>query len=103
MLRDTLRVPFDLSEAESELVRGLNTEHMSFTFTLIFLSEYSVILMFRVLSGVLFFGGSTVVLVLVYLLIIQARATFVRVKPDWVMSLLWWKMLPCVLLVFMFT
>ena len=52
-LVDTHRSPFDLSEAESELVSGYNTELIGLIFTLVFLSEYMVIVYFSVLVSFL--------------------------------------------------
>jgi len=56
-LAETNRVPFDLPEAESELVSGYNVEYAATTFVLFFLAEYSNILIMCVLIVIFFFGG----------------------------------------------
>jgi len=56
-LAETNRVPFDLPEAESELVSGFNVEYAATTFVLFFLSEYSNILIMCCLISIFFFGG----------------------------------------------
>jgi NADH-quinone oxidoreductase subunit H len=57
ILAETNRLPFDLPEAESELVSGYNVEYSSITFALFFLAEYSSIILMSSLFVVLFFGG----------------------------------------------
>jgi NADH-quinone oxidoreductase subunit H len=57
ILAETNRVPFDLPEAESELVSGFNVEYSSVTFTLFFLAEYSNIILMSAFFVLLFFGG----------------------------------------------
>jgi len=57
MLAETNRHPFDLPEAEAELVSGYNVEYSAMTFALFFLGEYSNMLLMSALSSVLFFGG----------------------------------------------
>jgi NADH-ubiquinone oxidoreductase chain 1 len=54
---ETNRTPFDFSEGESELVSGFNIEYGSGGFTLIFIAEYSMILFFRIVRGLLIFSG----------------------------------------------
>ncbi len=56
-LAETQRVPFDLTEAESELVAGYQTEYSSMSFALFWLGEYANILLMCVLNAILFFGG----------------------------------------------
>ena len=56
-LAETQRVPFDLTEAESELVAGYQTEYSSMSFALFWLGEYANILLMCSLNTVLFFGG----------------------------------------------
>ena len=57
MLAETNRHPFDLPEAEAELVSGYNVEYSAMTFALFFLSEYANMLLMCVFSAILFLGG----------------------------------------------
>jgi NADH-quinone oxidoreductase subunit H len=57
ILAETNRVPFDLPEAESELVSGYNVEYSSVGFVFFFLAEYSNIILMCSLAVILFFGG----------------------------------------------
>ena len=57
MLAETNRHPFDLPEAEAELVSGYNVEYSAMTFALFFLGEYSNMLLMCALSSILFLGG----------------------------------------------
>jgi len=57
ILAETSRTPFDLQEAESELVAGFFTEHSSVPFVFFFLSEYSSIVLFSCITAILFLGG----------------------------------------------
>jgi NADH-quinone oxidoreductase subunit H len=57
ILAETNRVPFDLPEAESELVSGYNVEYSAVGFVLFFLAEYSNILLMSSLLVCLFLGG----------------------------------------------
>jgi NADH-quinone oxidoreductase subunit H len=56
-LAETARAPFDLTEAESELVAGFQTEYSSMSFALFWLGEYANILLMCMLCAILFVGG----------------------------------------------
>jgi len=57
ILAETNRAPFDLPEAEAEIVAGYNVEYSSITFALFFLGEYSNMLLMSALYTILFLGG----------------------------------------------
>lgn len=56
-MAETARAPFDLTEAESELVAGYQTEYSSMAFALYWLGEYANVLLMCALNATLFFGG----------------------------------------------
>lgn len=58
-LAETNRPPFDLPEAEGELVAGYNVEYSSISFALFFIGEYANIILFSTLTVLFFFGGWT--------------------------------------------
>ena len=66
---ETNRAPFDLAEAESELVSGFMTEHAAVIFVFFFLAEYASIVLICILNAILFIGGYLLNYVYVYLLV----------------------------------
>jgi NADH-ubiquinone oxidoreductase chain 1 len=72
-IAETNRAPFDLAEAESELVSGFMTEHAAVVFVFFFLAEYASIILMCILTSILFVGGY---LLLDYLLILTILDEF---------------------------
>ena len=116
ILAETSRTPFDLQEAESELVAGFFTEHSSIIFVFYFLAEYSSIVLFSAVTSILFLGGynfpelfindtflnlQSVVLgiktCLICFIFIWFRATFPRVRFDQIIVFCWTALLPVVM------
>jgi NADH-quinone oxidoreductase subunit H len=56
-LAETSRAPFDLPEAESELVSGYNVEYSAVGFAFFFIAEYANIILMSIVNVILFFGG----------------------------------------------
>jgi len=109
-LAETNRHPFDLPEAESELVSGYNVEYSAMPFALFSLAEYSNMLVMSSLNAILFFGGwlpffsflsfipgyvwfSIKVCFFVYLFILM-RGILPRYRYDQLMYLGWKVLLP---------
>ncbi len=104
---ETARPPFDLPEADAELVAGYNTEYGGMGFGAFFMAEYMHIIVFSGLATALFLGGwhgpgpdglgPLWVCLKMFLLVcffIWARATFPRLRYDQLMSFGWKVLLP---------
>lgn len=108
-LAETHRLPFDIPEAEAELVAGYHTEYSGMKFGLFFLGEYLGIVLMSSLIVILFFGGwqgpwlpplvwfgvKTGVVMMLFLLM---RATLPRPRFDQLIAFGWTTMLPATLL-----
>lgn len=104
-LAETNRPPFDLPEAEAELVSGYNVEYSAVTFALFFIGEYLNIIVSSILTVILFFGGSSFlfwsnslifsVKVLFFMFsFVWVRATLPRLRYDQLIQLGWKVILP---------
>jgi len=99
------RSPFDLSEGESELVSGFNTEYAGGYFSLIFISEYGSIIFLGFYSSLLFLGGSFLggcVMIIISLLMVWIRGTFPRIRYDNLIFLAWRAILVYVVIFYLF-
>jgi NADH-quinone oxidoreductase subunit H len=106
---ESKRIPFDLPEAENELVAGYHTEYSGMRFGLYFLGEYVTMVVLGALVAVFFLGGWRgpvlppflwffgKVIALVFVLI-WFRATFPRLRYDQLMHLGWKVLVPAALL-----
>lgn len=99
------RIPFDLSEAESELVSGYTTEYSGIKFAIFYLAEYAHLFGISVLGSIVFFGGpngpflsSNVLIVLkallFFTLILFIRWSFFRIRIDQLLRFNWIKLIP---------
>lgn len=121
MLAETNRHPFDLPEAEAELVSGYNVEYSAMTFALFFLGEYANMLLMSTISATLFLGGwlppfnfilfnivpgtiwLSLKIVIGVVFFIITRATLPRYRYDQLMSIGWKCFLPLTIGYLMFT
>lgn len=106
MIAETNRTPFDLPEAEAELVAGYNVEYSSIIFAMFFLAEYGNMIMMSLLKAILFLGGWSFWLPLPHALVLTlkglifcflfvlVRATFPRYRYDQLMDIGWKIFLP---------
>lgn len=107
-LAETHRAPFDFRESESELVSGFNTEYSGVGFSLLFLSEYAVLLYSCFLIRYVFMSWlvtpSVFTVVLLSLLLsfifVWIRITFCRFRYDMLIIMSWKVLLPFVLSLF---
>ena len=116
MLAETNRHPFDLPEAEAELVSGYNVEYSAMTFALFFLGEYANMLLMSAFSSILFLGGwlplfnifpnsfwFSLKIVFGVLFFILTRAALPRYRYDQLMHIGWRSFLPLSLGYLLFT
>jgi len=110
-IAETNRAPFDLPEAEQELVAGYHTEYSGFRFALYFIAEYVNLLTVSAIAATLFFGGWVapfglldgpwwlLIKIAVFAFIfVWIRATLPRLRYDQLMRLSWGLLLPLGLL-----
>src|SRR5579859_3641035 len=110
-IAETNRAPFDLPEAEQELVAGYHTEYSGFRFALYYIAEYVNVLTVSAIAATLFFGGWIgpfnvlngpwwlVIKVVVFAFVfVWIRATLPRLRYDQLMRLSWGVLLPLGLL-----
>jgi len=111
-LAETNRHPFDLPEAESELVSGYNVEYSAMTFALFFLGEYANMILMAAMTSILFLGGWLPIMDIApfnwipgpiwlaakiafcLFIFLWVRATFPRYRYDQLMRLGWKVFLP---------
>ena len=93
-LAETNRAPFDLPEAESELVAGFFTEHSAIGFVYFFLGEYTSILTISTLFGIFLFGSNVAATYILLILVLWIRAVLPRYRFDMLMILGWTVLLP---------
>jgi NADH-quinone oxidoreductase subunit H len=112
-IAETNRAPFDLPEAETELVSGFHTEYSAFRFSFYFLGEYINMIIVSLFAATLFLGGTDgpgaerfwglgvvwlVLKVLFFLFFyVWLRATLPRFRYDQLMGIAWKVLLPLVL------
>ena len=113
-MAESKRIPFDLPEAENELVAGFHTEYSGIRFGLFFLGEYVHMQVLGALVAVLFLGGWRgpllppvvwlfIKIILVVLFMIWTRGTLPRLRYDQLMALGWKVLIPLALINIMVT
>jgi NADH-quinone oxidoreductase subunit H len=112
------RVPFDILEAESELVAGFRVEYSGMKFALIQLGEYAHMMASSFLGALLFLGGwlgpgsdywaigalwFVLKAMLVFLVVTWVRWSFVRIRVDQILAISWKLLLPASLILLLVT
>ena len=69
LIAESNRPPFDLPEAESELIAGYLVEYGGFKFASIYLAEYLYVYFFSVLLSILFFGSTSIISIYSYIIV----------------------------------
>lgn len=112
-IAETNRAPFDMAEAESELVAGYHTEYSSMRFSMFYISEYANMIAVSTIGATLFLGGwhgpflDTMPMLSIFYFVIKVvcfiffyiwlRATFPRFRYDQLMNFGWKVLLPLAL------
>lgn len=116
MVAETNRAPFDLPEAENELIAGYHTEYSSMKFAVFFMGEYAAMLIFSAIFSTIFLGGYDLLplavteglsqttiggliaffgkTVAIFTVFIWTRATLPRLRYDQLMAIGWRYLLP---------
>ena len=103
ILAETKRVPFDLPEAEAELVAGYNVEYSALGFALFFIAEYASMAMMSAVASMYFLGGfSALKMTVLFFGYVWTRGTLPRYRYDQFMRLGWKVLLPLSLALFAF-
>ena len=110
------RVPFDILEAESELIAGFRVEYSGMKFALIQLGEYAHVIATSFLGALLFLGAwggpgpawlgplwFLLKAMAVFLLLTWIRWSFVRIRVDQILAISWKLLLPATLILLMVT
>ena len=108
------RVPFDILEAESELVAGFRVEYSGMKFALIQLAEYAHMIATSFLGALLFLGGwlgpgpaalgpvwFLLKAMLIFLVVTWVRWSFVRIRVDQILAISWKLLMPITLVLLM--
>jgi NADH-quinone oxidoreductase subunit H len=116
IVAESRRTPFDLPEAENELVAGFHTEYSSMKFALFFLGEYIGVVMLSAIMSIMYLGGwhgpgpewlgpvwLIVKIFFITFFFIWIRATYPRYRYDHLMELGWKILIPLSILNLIFT
>ncbi len=113
-IAETNRAPFDLAEAETEIVAGFHVEYSSMKFALFFLGEYANMYLVSTIAVVMFLGGwngpflpplvwFVIKVLFIMFIFLWLRATLPRLRFDQLMSLGWKVLIPIALANLMIT